>query len=51
MLALKANEGQANLKRCLSYDQALPLDLLTGWEESKLLSTVGKTKYFEGYKL
>eukprot|EP00090_Calanus_glacialis_P045280 TRINITY_DN8294_c0_g1_i1.p1 TRINITY_DN8294_c0_g1~~TRINITY_DN8294_c0_g1_i1.p1 ORF type:complete len:323 (-),score=87.85 TRINITY_DN8294_c0_g1_i1:89-1057(-) len=38
MLALKANEGQANLKRCLSYDQALPLDLLTGWEESKLLS-------------
>jgi len=37
MLALKANEGQANLKSCLSYDQALPLDLVDGWEDSKLL--------------
>jgi len=37
MLALAANDGQPNLKRCLSYDQALPLDLLSDWEKSSLL--------------
>eukprot|EP00092_Neocalanus_flemingeri_P016060 GFUD01017384.1.p1 GENE.GFUD01017384.1~~GFUD01017384.1.p1 ORF type:complete len:323 (+),score=84.53 GFUD01017384.1:84-1052(+) len=37
MLALMANGGQANLKSCLSYDQALPLDLLEGWEETEML--------------
>jgi len=37
MLALMANDGQANLKSCLSMDQALPLDLLDGWEDSKLI--------------
>jgi gamma-glutamyl hydrolase len=38
MLALMANDGQPNLARCLAVDQPLPLDLLPGWEESKLLA-------------
>jgi len=37
MIVLMANGGQPNLKNCLSYDQALPLDVVDGWEDSKLL--------------
>jgi len=38
MLALLGVGGQPNLKNCLSYDQALPLDLVQGWEEGILLA-------------
>merc|ERR1712013_26179 len=38
MLALMGNDGQPYHKACLSVDQALPLDLLPGWEDSELLA-------------
>jgi len=38
MLALLGNDDQPYRAACLSVDQALPLDLLPGWEDSKLLA-------------
>jgi len=38
MLALLGNNDQPYRAACLSVDQALPLDLLPGWEDSKLLA-------------
>ena len=43
MLALMGNDGQPYRKACLSVDQALPLDLLPGWEDSELLAPVPHT--------
>lgn len=43
MLALMTNDNVPNLKRCNSYDQPLPLDLLEGWRESNLF---GKVRIF-----
>lgn len=40
MLVLMANGNVPNLKNCNSYDQALPLDLLKGYNESKLFGKV-----------
>ena len=40
MLALITNDNVPNLKRCNSYDQTLPLDLLEGWNDSNLLGEV-----------
>ena len=40
MLALMANDNVPNLKNCNSYDQALALDLLEGWNDSRLLGQV-----------
>jgi len=44
MLALMANDNVPNLKRCNSYDQTLPLDLLEGWKDSNLLGEVRMIK-------
>ena len=38
-----ANDNVPNLKRCNSYDQTLPLDLLEGWQDSNLF---GKVRHF-----
>ena len=43
MLALMANDNVPNLKRCNSYDQTLPLDLMEGWTDSNLF---GKVRVF-----
>ena len=40
MLALMSNDNVPNLKRCNSYDQTLPLDLLEGWKDSNLFGKV-----------
>jgi len=36
LLALLANDEEPYLKRCNSYPQSLPLDLVSGWQNSRL---------------